>query len=70
MDRCIGMAGALAVTALPAQATVPGPNGKPKVTTAPVGFAVQAWSHDALFGDQDVRVAFSDFRASAHEIHC
>jgi WD40 repeat protein len=39
-------------------------------TSPEVGFAIQAWSHDALFGHQDVRVAFSNFRASAHSIDC
>jgi hypothetical protein len=39
-------------------------------TSSPVDVAMQAWSHDALFGHEDVRVAFSDFRASAHSISC
>jgi hypothetical protein len=39
-------------------------------TSSQVGFAIEAWSHDALFGHQDVRIAFSNFRGSAHSIGC
>jgi WD40 repeat protein len=41
-----------------------------QTTSSPVGFAIEAWSHDSLFGHQGVRVAFSNFRGSAHSIDC
>jgi hypothetical protein len=44
--------------------------GEVPTTSSRVGFAIQAWSHDALFGHQDVRVAFSNFRGRAHSIDC
>jgi TolB protein len=41
-----------------------------QTTSSRVRFAVEAWSHAALFGRQDVRVGFSNFRASARSIDC
>jgi hypothetical protein len=34
------------------------------VSTGDVGYALQAWSHDYLFGDSDVAVTFDNFRVS------
>jgi hypothetical protein len=41
-----------------------------QTTQSPIGVTLETWSHDTLFGHQDVRVAFTDFRASADAIDC
>jgi hypothetical protein len=41
-----------------------------QTTQSPVGVTLETWSHGALYGHQDVRVAFTNFRASADSIDC
>ena len=42
----------------------------PSPTTGPVHFGFRAWSHNALFGGQEVKVAFNNFTVSSGQVSC